>query len=271
MSNLKSIAISISLIIVNAVIGYNLPPGSILFTPLVIGIISFILGRTGLKTYYIILLILIALFSNDVLIKLTAGGGHDFEGAGVINLFFIVGVVISTIITFTILIKQQRKVIPVLFFCISIPAISFLYLCYFDFLGLVGYQNTSKSKEIAIKNKVFLNNIKFADNLINYKADTVKIIDGWAEKQVIVDHQQLIKKYDDTSTINYTFKLKSNTSFDSLKMYYKVNDTDVNGSNAIDSIIAFNCLKSAPKVTVYFFKLGNTFKNNRMIGTKVIK
>ena len=271
MTNLKAIVLSIILIILNALFGHYLPPASIFLTPAIIGIITFLCGKTNIKLYFIVLFIIIAITSNDILIKLMAGGKNDFEGAGLINLIFLITVFISTVIVCSILVtKKKGQILKVMLFCILIPLTSYIYISYFDFLGLINYLNTSKSKEIAIKNKVFLNDLKFSINPIIYKNDTLKIVDGWSEKQIIVNHERLIKRYDDTSTINYTIKLKSNIRFDNLNMSYKVNDGDLNGSTQIDSTVSFNSLSSIHKITLYIFKITDKVKTDTVIAKIII-
>lgn len=272
MSNLKTIILSAILIVVFISIAHFFPMFSWFIPLLVIGLTIFLTAKTSLKPFYIILFVLITLISFDISFKLNTSSPNDSEGAGVANLLFIIMALMVTVIVFVTLIgKQKGKIIQLLLLCLLIPSVTYCYLTYFESLGLINYINTSSTKEIAVKNKVFLNDLKFSVNPIIYHDDTLKITDGWAEKQIIVNHERLIKKYDDTSTINYTIKLKSNKTFDKLDMYYKVNDKSMNGANHIDSIISFNSPSFTKNIMVYIFKMNENIKDDTIINKLTIK
>jgi hypothetical protein len=241
MNTLKAVAISLSLIIINNVLGHYFPPISILLTPVVIGVISVLISRLDIQIVLIVLLVIISILLNDILIKFFAGGTADFEGAGFINLFLIFACIIATILTPTLLIvSNNRNVVSTIFACLLIPLSVYIHLLYFDFLGLVDYKNASSTKAISIKNKTFIGDLAFSEKQITYKSDTINIIDGWCEKQIIIDHTHMLKKYDSESSVKYIIHVKSNKKFDVLKISYKVNDSDINGSSDIDSVLEFS-------------------------------
>lgn len=271
MTRFKTIGISILLVIINGLFGHYLPLGSCFITPITIGVIAFLYQKAEINVFLIALLIIIVLTSNDILVKLIPQSKYDFESAGVANLLFLISVLISLIVASVILFKDKKgQILKFMLFCISISLASYVYLSYFNFFGLVDYLNTSKSKEIAIRNKVFLDTLKFSTNRIIYKNDTMSIIDGWVEKQIIVNHEHLIKTFDDTSTVNYTIKLKSKINFDSLNISYNINAADVSGSYRIDSTVSFNSLSSLQKLTLYIFKINHNIKIDTVIEKIII-
>ena len=223
------------------------------------------------KIYIKIIIIIALVIASDLSFRIININHIDSEGAGLTNLFFIVTTALVTIITFSLLLyKQQGKTLYIFFSCLLIPLISMVYLSYFESFGLTDSTNASKTKEISRKSNLFIINLNFPDNQIVYKNDSLKILDGWCEKQVIVDHTHLIKRYDDTSTINYVIQLRGNKSFDKLNIYYKVNDTSLSGSNSADSIINFSCPKSVNPVVLTFFKLKDSMSESSTIKQIII-
>jgi hypothetical protein len=266
MNTLKVVLISFALIIINNVLGHYFSPISILLTPVVIGIISVLISRLNIPIILVVLLVIASILFNDILVKLFAGGTSDFEGAGFINLFLIIACIIATVITLALLITTHKhNIIYTILACLLIPLSVYIHLLYFDFLGLVDDQNASATKAISIQNKVFIGDLAFSDHQIICRDDTLKIIDGWCEKQVIVDHTHLLKKCDRESSVNYIIHVKSNKKFDGLKISYKVNDDDINGSFDIDSVLKFSDRKLAPQPFITFFKLSDTIKNSTII------
>lgn len=271
MTKLKAILVSIGLIIATTLLGHYIPPTSIFITPVIIGGITALLSMTTFRVYFIILFILIVIFLNDILIKLSAGGISDFEGAGLINLFFIFGVIVSTIIALiSLFYSRKRNRVMTIFLCLLIPVASYFYIPYFDFLGLIDHENASLSEQISKKKDVFISDLKFSQNQVAAKNDTLNIIGGWSEKQIIVDHTHLIKKYDDTSTINYIIKLNGNKKIDSLEMRYNVNDTTITYSSPVDSIINFSLPKSTHNIILTFFKTTDKISSDTIIKKVIV-
>lgn len=265
MNNLKAIIYSTALIIGEfSLLRYS---SVITLVFLLISILfSVFLLLSNIKTYLKVIIISILIISGDLSFRIINIHHIDSEGAGVTNLFFIITVALATIITFSLLVyKQQGKILYIIFLCLLIPSISMAYLSYFDFLGLADASNASKSKVISQKNNLFVGALHFSDNQINYNDDSLKIIDGWCEKQTIVDHTHLIKHCDDTSSINYVIHLKGNNNFDKLNIYYNINDTSMNGSQSADSTLIFSRAKSVNPVVLTFFKMGKTWAKSSTI------
>jgi len=272
MTKPKAILLSIGLIIVNSIICYYLPPVSIVLSILIPAFIIFILSKADLQIYFKILIVIGAIILDDMVLKLSGGHPYDFEGAGLINLLSIIATVLATVISFVFLIKKaKRNVIYTSCFIILIPISVWLYLSYFDSMGLIDSENGSPSKEISIKNHLFLKAVQVSDASVAYKPDSIKILSGWAEKQVTINHEHLIKRYDDTSKVNYVLKLKSNRRFRDNNIYYQVNDASINGASPIDSVISFTCARTDPKVIVTFFKLTGDISKTMTIKSVVIK
>ncbi len=266
MTRLKIIGISIILVIINCLFSYYLRAWSIFITPITIGVLTFLYQKAKINVFLIASLVIILLISDDISLKFSTTDNYDLEGMAVANLCFLISIIMSLIITFPILfVNAKWKIFKFLLFYILIFFASFIYNSYFYSFGLITYSSTSKSKEIAIRNKVFLNNLKFSTNHIIYKNDTINIIDGWAEKQVIINHKNFIKKYDSTSTINYKIKLESKINFDSIKFRYNINDADVRDSYRIDSLLGDNILSSIHKITLYIFTENHNIKTDTLI------
>ncbi|OKS87372.1 hypothetical protein [Mucilaginibacter polytrichastri] len=265
MNTLKVILITTVLIIADAILGHYLSIAALIFTFVIAGIIAYLSAKFNTPVWLCMLLVIAPILVTDITIKLT-NNGNDFEAAGLTNLFFIFNVVVSTIIILSVLIKyHKQKTIYIISSSLIMLAIAYAHLSYFDFLGLTENTNASATKAISIKNNIFIGDLIFSDKQIIYKSDTLKIIDGWCEKQVIVDHTHLIKKYNIDSSINYVVHLKSNKKFKDLQIYYKVNDGDINGSNPADSFLTFSDVRSAPQPLITFFKLNHIIKNSTTI------
>ena len=253
--NFYSLLATLLLVISVAILGHYFAPLSIFMSPALIGITVFLIFRAQFTPVVTILIIIVTIIINDIFIKLYAGGIHDFEGAGFINLFLIISSIIATILSFIFLISERKlTIIYSLGLSMLIPLLIYAYLSYFDFLGLIDSGNYSKNKAISNANKMFIKTLSFPDSVINFKNDTLHITGGWTEKQQIIDHTHLIKSYNDTSTINYIVYLRANKKFDDLDIFYKMNDTNINGSTQIDSTIKFDSHRDSRKKVLYFFK-----------------
>lgn len=259
MTNYQKILISVGLIILSNALGHFFPPSSIFMTPFVVGTTTAFLATLSLNLLLRIPIILLAAITNDILIKFFAGGTHDFEGAGWINLFFIIGIVISTIVSFAIFI-QKEKPIKSLLACLIIPIVLCIHLNYFDFLGLSYTKSESISKEVSKKDGIFLKELSFSENQISYNGDSIKLLNGWTERQQIVDHTGLFKKNIIGQEINYIINIQSNKSPYDSHLLYKVGSRDMNGSNSVDSVIKFSSTK--PNSSLFFFSSNTTTKDS---------
>lgn len=266
MTNYQKILISVGLIVFNNILGHFAPPSSIFLTPIVLGATTILLATSSLNFPLRILLILLAIVTNDILIKFFAGGTHDSEGAGWINLFLIIGIVVSTITTFAIFI-QKEKILKSLLACLIIPVALFFHLSHFDFLGLSYTQSESISEENSKKEGIFLKELSFSETQVFFNGDSIKLISGWIEKQRVVDHSGLIRRDSIGEQINYIIKVESNKSPYDSQLLYKVDSRDINGSSLIDSVIRF----SSPKLSssLFFFSLNNKAKDTFIKEIKV--
>lgn len=259
MTNYQKILISVGLIVFNNVLGHFAPPSSIFLTPIVVGATTVLLATSSFNFPLRLLLILLAVITNDILIKFFAGGTHDSEGAGWINLFLIIGIVISTITTFAIFI-QKEKIFKSLLASLIIPVVLYFHLSYFDFLGLSYTKSESISEEISKKERIFLRELSFSETQVSFKGDSIKLLSGWIEKQQVVDHTRLIRRNLIGEEINYIIKIKSNKSPYDSHLLYKVDSKDINGSSSIDSVIRFSSPK--PSSTLFFFSSNTTTKDS---------
>jgi hypothetical protein len=266
---IKIILALLTLVLTN-ILGHYFPPTSIILSPFTIGLLTVLILFTGLKIGYRILLITLTIIFNDICIKKFAGGTHDLEGAGFINLSLIIGLIASTIIILiiTITLKNTNTIIKIMLI-LMMPATVFLYLQYFGLYGLSFSKSMSLTKEGAMENKIFLSDLHFSEREIVYEKDSIHIISGWAEKELILNHKSLISKTEETGNINYKIKIKHNFKPHDFSVYYKVNSDDVNGANPVDSELNFKAEKSC-EITLTIFKLRNGSVDNDTIINKVI-
>jgi hypothetical protein len=269
MTNSSKIILALLLIVLTNILGHYFPPTSIMLSPLTIGLLTGLLIYTDLKIGYRILLITLAIIFNDICIKNFAGGTHDLEGAGFINAFLIIGLIISTIIILfkTVAHKNTNAVLKIML-TLMMPLTMFLYIQYFGLYGLSYSKSMSLTKQNAIENKTFLSDLNFSETEIIYETDSIHLISGWTEKENILNHNSLISKTEETGNINYKIKIKHNFKPYDFSIYYKVNSDDVNGASPVDSVLEFTEDKS-DNVTLTIFKLRNGSVNNDTIIRRV--
>jgi len=265
MNHTKAILFTIGLIIGDFALGHYSHLIALCFTLCEILFGGFLL-LSNVKIYLKVIIIILLLISSNLSFRIININEMDSEGAGVANLFFMVTTALITIITFSLLLyKNKGKILYISILCLLILLTTTMYLSWFGSLGLIDSSNASKTKEISQKKNLFIGVLNFSYNQMHYKNDSLKIINGWCEKQTIIDHSHLIKRYDDTSSINYVIQLKGNKSFDKLNIYYNINDTSMNGSSSVDSTLTFSCLKSITPVVLTFFKMGETWTKSSTI------
>jgi len=270
MNNTFKIIIVLSLVALTNIIGHYFPPSSILFSPFTIGLLAGLLMTTNFKVNFRILLLTIFIILNDILIKKFAGGTHDFEGAGFINMFLIIGVTLSTvIISLVISDLKDKSVLRKIILVSLMPIAMFFYLHYFDLYGLSYHKSMSLTKEDAINNNTFLHNLKFSERKIYYEKDSIYILSGWTEKEIILDHSSLIRESQETKNINYKLKIKHNLTPLTNSLYYKINSDDVNGSSPVDSVLEFKADRDE-SIILSIFKLRNGSVNDDTIVGKII-
>ncbi len=269
MTNSIRIILSLLIIVLTNILGHYFPPSSILLSPSTIGLFTGLLIFTDFKIGYRILSITLAIILNDIFIKKFAGGTHDLEGAGFINVFLIIGLIISTIIILIkIAILTNTNAFIKILLTLMMPLILFLYLQYFGLYGLSYSKSMSLTKQEAIENKTFISELDFSESEIIYKKDSIHIISGWAEKELMLNHKSLLSKTEETGNINYKIKIKHNFEPDDFSIYYMVNSDDVNGASPVDSVLNFTANKS-DNITLTIFKLRNGSVNNNTILSRV--
>lgn len=139
MNNTKSILISLVIVIVNNIIGHFFGPNGIYFTPIVLIIISVLIGFSNKELEPIWKSFILAglIILHDIGVKLFSEGTHDTTGLGWIHLFLFIGLLPSygILISSVIVTKNETKLnkfIAIIIFPILIGIHLFLF---FD-LGL---------------------------------------------------------------------------------------------------------------------------------------
>jgi len=269
MTDSIKIFLSFIIVVITNILGHYFPPTSIMLSPLTIGLLTGLLMFTDFKIGYRILLVTLSIVFNDICIKTFAGGTHDLEGAGFINAFLIIGLIISTIIILikTVVLKNINAIIKIML-TLMMPVTMFLYIQYFGLYGLSYSKSMSLTKQNAIENNTFLSDLNFSETVIIYDTDSIHIISGWTEKELILNHNSLISKTEETENINYKLKIKHNFKPNDFSIYFKVNSDDVNGASPVDSVLEFTANKS-DNITLTIFKLRNGSVNNDTIISRV--
>ena len=270
MTDSIKIILVLLIIVLITILGHYFPPTSLILSPFTIGILTSLLISTDFKAGYRILLITLAIILNDIFIKRFAGGRNDLEGAAFINAFLFIGLIISTVIILikTAVLKNTNTVIKILLI-LMMPAIMVLYMSYFELYGLSYSKSMFPTKQEAIANNTFISNLGFSDRKIISEKDSIRIISGWREKELMVNHNSLLSKTEETGNINYKIKIKHNFKRYNFSIYYKVNSDDVSGASQVDSVLNFTANKS-DNITLTIFKLRNGSINNYTIISKVI-
>lgn len=142
MNKTKTILISLGIILINHLNAHFFAPNGITFTPIVVIIISVLIGQLNddLKpiTKSILLAGLISI--HDIGIKLFSGGSHDSQGLGWINLMLIIGVVPSFILLANGVFKtKDEPKINKWNAIIIFPILIWFHLLIFSELGLGRY------------------------------------------------------------------------------------------------------------------------------------
>lgn len=270
MINSFKIILAVLIIVITNMLGHYFPPTSITLTPITVILLTSLLMFTDLKIGYRILCTTLAIIMNDICIKKFAGGTHDLEGADFINAFLMIGLIISTTIILikTLIIKNINAVSKIML-VLMMPAIMFFYMQYFGRYGLSYAKAMSQTKQHAIENKTFISDLDFSETEITYGTDSIRIISGWAEKELINNHHSLLSKTEETGYINYKIKIKHNFKPDDFSIYYQINSDDINGARPLDSVVEFTTNKS-DNITLTIFKLLNGAVNNDTIISRVM-
>jgi len=266
MKNDDRVIVTASLIAGSNFLGNVAAPSSILLTPIVILISSFLLLRAEMKLYYRVFLIIAAIVINDIFIKLFAGGTHDLPGAGWINLFLIFGLVIATTLTFIELkFTQKYPLFKAMVFTLLIPSTVLLYLNYFGLFGLVYSEPVSDSETISKEKGAFVGKLQFSNNIIAHSSDSIILVNGWSERERRIDHRGLLQKKEYSDNVHFIIRTHHNMKSHHDAFYYQVNSKDINGSSPVDSTIQFSLPKSDSLIYLTFFKIGGSVSNDSII------
>jgi hypothetical protein len=270
-TNLKFAVILIAILVVN-IIGFYFPPTSILASPLLVGLITFLLLYTGINVSYRIIAITIAIIVNDLCIKSFAGGTHDIEGAGFINAFLILSVIISAmIILFKVMFMEHISWGMKALLILIQPLVMIFHIQCFRFFGVSYTVPISSTKEQSIAKNVYLTDLDFSRHEIVYQSDSIRILSGWAEKQLLENHTTLFSETDETNRINFKINLIHNLKPNDHSVYYKINSDDINGSQRLDSVLSCSSIKSDTIVLRVFKLRYNEAIRDTIIGSVVVK
>src|ERR1700744_576116 len=100
LKNVTVIGLLILILLLSAAIGHFLPPAGLLASPIVMPLLTGIVftSYSDFNIFFKSILTYLFIGLNDIGIKLFAGGIHDAEGVGWIEMLFFVGLVPSFII-----------------------------------------------------------------------------------------------------------------------------------------------------------------------------
>jgi hypothetical protein len=134
LSNKTLYKTSIGLVLLNIILGKILPPASILLTPYLLPLLGYIicLSPRENKTIQTAQILTLLIIINDLGIKKFAGGSHDSQGLGWINLTFILGFIPSYIISVIGIWKTNSSKKEKVIATVIIPTIVFFYFSFFN-------------------------------------------------------------------------------------------------------------------------------------------
>lgn len=261
------ILLAFCLIIFSNILGNKFPPSSIALSPITIGLLTGFLVTTNIKWKYRMLLIMFGIALNDLFIKTYSGDKYDAEGAGFIQLFFIIGLIVSfLIVCIKTILDGGLKAIHKLGLIMLFPMIMIPYVFYFSSYGLTYALPMSATKQEAIEKNTFLFDLDLSPREIVYKEDSIQFISGWAEQEVVINHQKLFRKKVQTEYVNYKILVRHNFESHLHALYYQINSINVNGLHPIDSVIEF-CEHHSTPIVMNIFKLhDDSIKNEKLIG-----
>ncbi len=140
--NIKAIPLFIlltSILILSVIIGYLYPPSGIMYTPVVLSIMIWLVTFTnnGLNILAKTIISYLCIGLNDIGIKLFAGGAHDWEGQGWIHMLLFIGLVPCSIMLAIGIFRDHKstiwfKVLNILLFGLLI----YLHLEIFKTFGI---------------------------------------------------------------------------------------------------------------------------------------
>lgn len=257
--------VTLGMIIIVNLLGHAFPPMSIFLSPVVIALSAVLLLGTGYGTLARVGLLFSAVVINDLLMKNMAGGTHDTQGAGWINLMLIIGVILSAIICLILFLSEKisgRKIIASL---LGFTLFSALYVNYFAFHGMGVMVPSSDTMAEAKDKGHFIRAIRLDGKLVADEGDTVALLSGWLEREVRIDHTGLIKRLEPTGYVLGFIPLEKNSDRPMNGLYYKQNSSDVNGARPMNDIIRFRVLESDSIVHLTFFDVSRSIRDAGII------
>lgn len=128
---------SLSLVLVNVVIGHFLPPSSIMLSPIVISLMTIFTLELKVRVLVKSFLIGILISLQDVGVKLFAVGTHDYVGLVWIHFMLLMGLIPSFLIIVYFYVKDQnenvfQKMIGILVFILMVV----IHISLFSKLGV---------------------------------------------------------------------------------------------------------------------------------------
>ena len=260
MKNILIITFGLVLLLTSNYLGHNYPPFSISWTPVLLGLFTgLVLFATNFRLAIKFGLIIGMIITNDILIKFFAGGTHDWEGVGWIMGFLFIGLIISLILAILYgLIKQKNRKKVYFRYLFGSIVILFVYLSYFDSLGMVWVDNPTEDFRLSKKKGLLISKVTLSDSIVPYDKDSFIIKQGWIEQQTRTNHKGILKRTEKTDKLYCTLILDGN--FKNLdidrNIFYKLNDSDSFGYQFIDKIITLTIDKKETKCTLGFYKNG---------------
>ena len=110
MNKLKTVGLSLIIIILNLIIGHFFAPIGILLTPIVLIGVSVLVAffTKGLLSVWKSVVFSALIGIHDIGIKLYSGGRHDYEGLGFLHLMLFIGLVPAYVILLVGIFKTKN-------------------------------------------------------------------------------------------------------------------------------------------------------------------
>lgn len=240
-NNAQKLGIVATIIILTNLIGNSSPPASILLTPFTMAILSGLVLSTDLYLITRIALSCFTLILNDLLIKTFAGGFHDTEGQMVINFLFGIGLIFPFFhILFLVVKNKEQGLIKKAITLLICPVMMISYISYFSSYGLIYVQDSNHTKADALQTKTFVADLDYSKHIVVHQNDTFQFQDGWVEKELLFNHQNLLRKTTETGNFIYNIPLKHNSDDVNFDFFYVIPGVEATGSNLLYRNISFS-------------------------------
>jgi len=272
--NTLIVTVGIGTLLISNYLGHVFPPFSMDWTPILLGLITglvFFISDFQLSLKFGLITGII--ISNDILIKLFAGGSHDWEGLGfqIVDLFLGLFISFSLIVTYCFTEKKRRIKKYILYSLVS-GALIFIYLECFETLGMTWINYPTKDINLSKSKGLFISNINLIDSFITNDIDTFKISQGWIEKQTRTNHLGLFRKSEITNNNYCTLIFKGDFRKDTSdnKILFKQDCKNSVGYHDLAKSVVLTIDNQESEVSLDFYsqKEGNWLKfKNIKIGT----